>query len=354
MKAVIAEQYGGVEVLELADELPIPRVGPNGVLVEVYAASVNPVDWKLRQGLLHAVRPVVFPVIWGCDFSGVVKEAGASVTLFKPGDEVYGMKDGYVAKTYRGTYSEYVAVPEKSLAAKPKTLSHEEAAAVPLTALTAWQAMVNQGRLKPGQRVLVHAGAGGVGVMAIQIAKAFGAYVAATAGARNLGFVREMGADLAIDYTSEKIDRVRPKFDLVLDGVGKSVWAESFRALKTGGRLVTLAPPIPEQSSGKVRFFATAIQGIGFGTMRGLLSGKRLSIVRVKPRGGELEKIGALIEAGKIRPVVEKVFALEQIAEAHRLSEAGHVRGKLVISSALSGQHSAIKDSPRRTQRDLV
>jgi len=342
MKAVIAEQYGGVEVLELNDDLPVPRVGPNGVLVNVHAASVNPVDWKLREGLLDAVRPVVFPVIWGCDFSGVVAEVGPAVTLFKPGDEVYGMKDGYVAKTYRGTYAEYVVAPEKSLAAKPRILSHEEAAAVPLAALTAWQAMVNQGRLKPGQRVLIHAGAGGVGVMAIQIAKAFGAYVAATASTRNQDLLRELGADLAIDYTREKIGKVRPKFDLVLDGVGKGVWVESFRALKMGGRLITLTPPIPEKSSGKVKFFATAIQGVGLGIVRGLLGGKRLLITQVKPRGGELEKINALIEAGKIRPVVEKVFALEQIAEAHRLSEAGHVRGKLVISI----QHSAVSTQP--------
>jgi NADPH:quinone reductase-like Zn-dependent oxidoreductase len=331
MKAVIAEQYGAVEVLELNDDLPVPRVGPNGVLVKVHATSVNPVDWKLRQGLLQAVMPVVFPVIWGCDLSGVVTEVGPSVTLFKPGDDVYGMKDGYVAKTYRGTYAEYVVVPEKSLAAKLKTLGHEEAAAVPLTALTAWQALVNQGRLKPGQRVLIHAGAGGVGVMAIQIAKAFGACVAATASTRNQNLLRELGADLAIDYTHEKIGKLRPKFDLILDGIGKSVWAESFRALKLGGRLITLYPPIPQQPSGKVKFFATAIQGLGFGIVRGLLGGKRLSMMRVKPRGGELEKISALIEAGKIRPVIEKFFPLEQIAEAHRLSETGHVRGKLVI-----------------------
>jgi NADPH:quinone reductase-like Zn-dependent oxidoreductase len=331
MKAVVAEQYGGAEVLELSDDLPMPRVGPNGVLVEMRAASVNPVDWKLRQGLLHAVMPVVFPVIWGCDLSGVVKEVGPSVTLFKPGDEVYGMKDGYVAKTYRGTYAEYVVVPEKSLAAKPKALSHEQAAAVPLTALTAWQAMVNQGRLKPGQRVLIHAGAGGVGIMAIQIAKAFGAYVAATASARNQDLLRELGADLAIDYTREKVGKVRPKFDLVLDAVGESVWAESFRALKVGGRLVTLSPPIPEHPGGKLKFFAAAGRGVAFGVARGLLGGKRLAVTRVKPRGGELEKISALIEAGKVRPVVEKIFALEQIAEAHRLSEAGHVRGKLAI-----------------------
>ncbi|MGZ4843318.1 MAG: NADP-dependent oxidoreductase [Candidatus Angelobacter sp.] len=331
MRAVIAEQYGGAEVLEISEDLPVPRVGPNGVLVQVHAASVNPVDWKLRQGLLHAVMPVVFPVIWGCDLAGVVTEVGPSVTLFKPGDEVYGMKDGYVGKTYRGTYAEYVAVPEKSLAAKPSNLSYEEAAAVPATALTAWQAMVNQGNLKPGQRVLIHAGAGGVGVMAIQIAKAFGAYVAATASTRNQDFLRELGADLAIDYTRDKIDKIRPKFDLVLDGVGKSVWVDSFRALKVGGRLVTLTAPIPQESAGKLKFFATAIPGLAGGVVRGLLGGKRLLVTRVKPRGGELEKISTLIEAGKIRPVVEKVFALEQIAEAHRASETGHVRGKLAI-----------------------
>jgi NADPH:quinone reductase-like Zn-dependent oxidoreductase len=331
MKAVLCEQYGRPEVLTI-DDVPTPRVGPNGVLVQVHATSVNPVDWKLRQGLLDAVRPVVFPVIWGCDLSGAVTEVGASVTLFKPGDEVYGFKDGYVAKTYRGTYAEYVVAPEKSLARKPTNLSHVEAACVPLAALTAWQALLGQGKLKQGQRVLVHAGSGGVGVMAIQIAKAFGAFVAATASIRNQDFLRELGTDLAIDYTSERIDAIRPKFELVLDGVGKTVWGSSMRALKFGGRLVTLTVPIPEQRAGKLKFFSTAISGVVGGTLRGLPGGKRLLLTQVKPRGGELEKISALIEAGKIRPVIEKVFSLEQIADAHRLSEQGHVRGKLAIS----------------------
>src|SRR6266571_4708400 len=275
MKAVLCEQYGGPEVLQMADDLPTPRVGPNGVLVQLRATSVNPVDWKFRQGLLDAVRPVVFPVIWGCDLSGVVAEVGPAVTLFKPGDEVYGFKDGYVAKTYRGTYAEYVVAPEKTLAKKPN-------------------------------------------------------------------FLRELGADLAIDYTRERIDTIQPKFDLVLDGVGKSVWPSSMRALKFGGRLVTLAVPIPEQPAGKLRFFATAGTGVVGGVARGLLGGKRLVVTRVKPRGGDLEKIGALIEAGKIRPVIEKVFPLEQIADAHRLSEQGHVRGKLAISI----QHSAVSTQP--------
>jgi NADPH:quinone reductase-like Zn-dependent oxidoreductase len=331
MKAIIAEKYGGPEVLQLEDDLPAPRVGPNGVLVQVRATSVNPVDWKFRLGLLDAVRPVVFPVIWGGDLSGVVTEVGPAVTLFKPGDEVYGFKDGYVGKTYRGTYAEFAVVPEKSLAKKPGNLSHEEAAAVPLAALTAWQALLNQGKLKAGQRVLIHAGAGGVGVMAIQIAKAFGAYVAATAGTRNQDLLRELGADQSIDYTKEQINDIRPKFDLVLDGVGQNVWGASFRALKFSGRLVTLTIPIPEQPAGRAKFFATALAGVAGGTVRGLIGGKRLLMTHVKPRGGDLEKIGVLIEAGKLKPVIERVFALGQIAEAHRLSETGHVRGKLVV-----------------------
>lgn len=330
MKAAIAETYGGPEVLELTD-VPVPRVGPNGVLVRVHASSVNPVDWKLRKGLLSALWTLRFPVIWGCDLSGVVEQVGSAVTLFKPGDEVYGFKHGKVAKTYRGTYSEYAVVPENALARKPAKLSHEEAAAIPLAALTAWQALVGRGKLQPGQRVLIHAAAGGVGVFAVQIAKAVGAYVAATAGARNQDFLRELGADLPIDYTREKIEDKLSGYDLVLDGVGKSVWASSLRVLKRGGRLVTLVIPIPHQKPGKLRFFSTAIAGVVGGSSRALLSGKRLLIFSVKPRGGELEKINVLIESGKLRAVIEKVFPLEEIAKAHRLSEAGHVRGKLAI-----------------------
>jgi NADPH:quinone reductase-like Zn-dependent oxidoreductase len=331
MKAILCEQYGGAEVLEIAHDLPTPRIGPNGVLVQVRATSVNPVDWKFRRGLLAAVRPVVFPVIWGCDLSGVVAEVGSAVMLFKPGDAVYGFKDGYVGRTYRGTYSEYAVVPEKALARKPENLSHEEAAAVPLTALTAWQALLGQGKLRNGQRVLIHAGAGGVGVMAIQIAKAFGAFVSATAGPKNQDLLRQLGADQPIDYTRERIEEIRPKFDLVLDGVGRSVWGASWSVLGFGGKLVTLTVPIPENPAGRFSFFATAIAGLAAGALRGLAGGKRLAITHVKPRGGELEKVTALIEAGKIRPVVERVFPLEQISEAHRLSESGHVRGKLVV-----------------------
>lgn len=330
MKAVIAERYGGPEVLEIAD-VPIPQVGPNGVLVRVHASSVNPVDWKLRQGLLSALWNLRFPVIWGCDLSGVVEQVGSAVTLFKPGDAVYGFKHGKVAKTYRGTYAEYVVVPENALARKPQRLSHEEAAAIPLAALTAWQALFGPGRLRPGQRVLVHAAAGGVGVFAVQIAKAVGAHVAGTAGAHNQEFLRQLGADVAIDYTREKIEDRLSGYDVVLDCVGRSMWAGSLRVLKRGGRLVTLLTPIPDQPAGKLRFFATAISGLLWGTVSALVKGKGFLVVSGKPRGGDLEKINALIEAGKLRPEIEKVFSLEQIADAHRHSEQGHVRGKLII-----------------------
>lgn len=331
MKAVIAEQYGGPEVLELADDIPVPEPGPNGVLVRVHASSVNPVDWKLRQGMLSPLWKLRFPVIWGCDFSGVVEEVGGAVTLFKPGDEVYGFKHGKVAQTYRGTYAEYAVVPENTLARKPARLSHEEAAAVPLAAITAWQAMVEQGKLAAGHKVLIHAAAGGVGVMAVQIAKALGAYVAATASTGNQDFLRELGADVVIDYTREKIEDKLAGYDLVLDGVGKSVWSSSFKVLRRGGRVVTLTLPVPDPPAGKVAFFGTIIASVVANAVSSMLRGKRLMITQVKPRGGDLEKINALIDAGKLRPVIAKVYPLEQIAEAHRQSEKGHVRGKLVI-----------------------
>jgi NADPH:quinone reductase-like Zn-dependent oxidoreductase len=329
MKAVIAERYGGPEVLQIED-VPVPQVAANGVLVRVHATSVNPIDWKLRYGLLSAVRNFRFPVIWGTDFSGVVVEVGQNVTLFKAGDEVYGYKDGSVAKTYRGTYAEFAVVPEKSMARKPANLTHEEAASLPVVALTAWQALITQSRLQPGARVLIHAGAGGVGTIAIQLAKAFGAYVAATAGGRNQQFLRELGADLPIDYERENIKDRISDCAIVLDGVGKPVWRNSLSVLRRGGKLITLAI-IPHGQTGKLKFIASVAANLLPAMARALFSGKRLMVTRLKPRGGDLEKLTALIEAGKIRPCVERVFPLEEISEAQRMSETGHVRGKIVV-----------------------
>ncbi len=330
MKAILADAYGGPEVLTVED-VPIPQVGPHGVLVQVRAVSVNPIDWKLRQGHFKALRDYVFPVIWGSDLSGQVVEIGSAVTLFKPGDEVYGFKDGNVAKTFRGTYAEYVAVPEKSLAKKPANLSHEEAASVPAAALTAWQALVIKARLKPGRRVLIHAAAGGVGVFAVQIAKTFQAYVAATAGAHNQQFLRELGADLAIDYGHERFSERVSGCDIVLDGVGSGVWRESLSVLKFGGRLISLVAPAPTDATGRAGFFATVASRVAAAKINAAIRGRRFALAFVRPRGGDLDKISALLEAGKVRPVIDRVFPLDQIGEAHKISEAGHVRGKIVL-----------------------
>jgi len=332
MKAIIAEQYGGPDVLQLADDLDVPHVGPNGVLVRVRATSINPVDWKLREGWLSGLWKLRFPVIWGCDVSGVVEEVGTSVTLFRRGDEVYGFKHGKVGETYRGTYAEYAVLPENTLALKPARLTHEEAAAVPLAAVTAWQALVGQGRIKPGGKVLIHAGAGGVGIFAVQIAKSFGAIVTATASANNQEFLRQLGANQVIDYTRERIEDKISGYDVVLDAVGESVWNSSLKVLRPGGKLITLTIPIPHGPSTRVKFLSRAIAGVLSGHANALFRGKRFLMTQVKPRGGDLEKINVLIEAGKLKPLVERVYLLEQIAEAHRQSEKGHVRGKLVVS----------------------
>jgi NADPH:quinone reductase-like Zn-dependent oxidoreductase len=331
VRAIIAEHYGGPEVLELVDEVPVPRVGPNGVLVRVRATSVNPVDWKLRAGWLSGWWKLRFPVIWGCDVSGVIEDVGTAVTLFKPGDEVFGFKHGKVGETYRGTYAEYAVLPENTLARKPANLTHEQAAAVPLAATTAWQALVGQGRVRRGSKVLIHAGAGGVGVFAVQIAKSFGAYVVATAGANNGQFLRNLGADEVIDYAHQRIEDKLSVFDVVLDAVGNQVWSSSLKVLRVGGKLITLTVPIPHGPESRVKFFSTAIAGALSGLLGALLRGKRFHITQAKPRGGELEKISALIEAGRLRPIIAKIYSLEQIAEAHRESEKGHVRGKLVV-----------------------
>lgn len=341
MRAVVCDRYGGPEVLQIADNIPVPRAGDTGVLVRVHASSVNPVDWKLREGWLSPLWKLRFPVIWGCDFSGIVEEKGPAVTLFQRGDEVYGFKHGKVGQTYRGTYAEYVVVPEKCLARKPANLAHEQAAAVPLAAVTAWQAMVGQGRIQPGQKVLVHAAAGGVGVFAVQIAKIFGAYVAATASTHNQEFLRQLGVDQPIDYTTERIEHRLSRYDLVLDGVGESVWPASLKVLKPGGKLVTLALPIPKPPASKMKFFSSVIACVAWTSLAALARGKRLLITQVKPRGGDLEKLSAFIEAGKLRPVIAKIYPLEKIAEAHRESEAGHVKGKLVL------QIGVVKDAEK-------
>lgn len=241
MKAVVIEQYGGREQL-VEKEVPNPVPESRQVVVEVYATSINPIDWKLREGYLKDAVPFEFPIILGWDVAGVVTEVGEDVKSFSPGDRVFARPD----TTRFGTYAEYTTVDEHLLAALPKGVTFEEAAAVPLAGLTAWQCLVDFSNIKEGDRVLVHAGSGGVGHYAVQIAKHMGAYVAATASGKNRDWVEKLGVDRFIDYKEEDFSEVLQDFDIVVDTLGGEVQEKSFQVLKEGGKLPSVVQPPDE------------------------------------------------------------------------------------------------------------
>src|SRR5712672_1803757 len=235
MKAIRIHNYGGPEVLKYEDA---PRPEPKGdeVLIRVHAAGVNPIDWKVREGEMKDFWPHRFPLILGWDVSGVVEEVGARVSQFKKGDEVYSIPD----PTRNGAYADYIVVREPELALKPNSLHHIRAAAVPLAALTAWQSFFDTAQLQPDQRVLIHAGSGGVGHFAVQLAKWKGAYVFATASTKNQDLLRELGVDKAIDYTQQRFEDVARNIDIVLDTIGGETKERSWKVLRQGGILVSL------------------------------------------------------------------------------------------------------------------
>lgn len=305
MKAIRYHAYGGPEVLKLEDA-PKPAPAAGEVLVKVHAASVNPVDWKMRAGKF-ARGAAKFPVIPGFDVSGVVESVGDGVTSFKAGDEVYG----YLSLGRGGAYAQYVAAPASEFAAKPKTIDHAHAAAVPLAALTAWQAMFDTAKLQPGQTVLIHAAAGGVGHFAVQLAKAKGARVIATASAANAEFLKELGADVVIDYKVTKFEDVAKDVDVVLDSIGGDTLERSYGVVKTGGFIVSIvAQPSVEKLAAR---------------------GLKGTVMLVKPNGAQLAEIGALIDAAKVKPHVSAQLPLEDAAKAHEMSETGRTRGKIVL-----------------------
>jgi NADPH:quinone reductase-like Zn-dependent oxidoreductase len=307
MQAMRFHSYGGPEVLVL-EEAPRPEPGADEVLIRVQAAGVNPLDWKVRAGHVRQWLHHRLPLIPGWDVSGVVTEVGSKVTDFKAGDAVYGMLDF----GRNGAYAEYVAAQVGHLAPKPGTVDHVQAAAVPLAALTAWQSLFEAGHLAGGQTVLIHAAAGGVGHFAVQFAKWQGARVMGTASADNAEFLRELGADVVIDYRSSRFEEeLGEKVNLVLDTIGGETQERSWQVLKPEGLLVaTLGITSPK----------TARQ---YG-----VSGKGVS---VRPDPGQLEQIADLINAGKVKPAISKVLPLAQAVQAHKLSQAGHVRGKIVL-----------------------
>lgn len=305
MRAVVVEQWGGTENL-VEREMPRPEPGLGEVLVRVHAAGVNPVDWKTRASGALIEWGAVPAVGW--DVSGTIEAVGPGVGMFRPGDEVFGMPS---FPRQAGAYAEYVVAPARHLAPKPAALTHVEAAALPLAALTAWQALVDTAGLRPGERVLVHAAAGGVGHLAVQIARARGAYVIGTAGAAKHDLVRRLGADEVIDYRAVRFEDVVSDVDVVLDGLGAETAERSLKVLRPGGRLITLPGPddVP-----------TAQDGV------------RALWMLVEPDHLGLREITALVERGALRPVIDTVVPLAEAAKAHEIGERGRTAGKIVLS----------------------
>jgi NADPH:quinone reductase-like Zn-dependent oxidoreductase len=307
MKAVVAHEYGTPEVLKFED-FPRPEPNENQALVRVIASGVNPADPLTLSGKYAREFGTRLPLIPGYDIAGVVEKTGANVTKLKAGDAVYGYP------TFGGGWADYVTVTEGEVAAKPKSLNFVEAAAVPMGALTAWQALVDTAQLQPGQIILIHGGSGGVGSFAIQIAKARGARVIATASTANQDLLEQLGADVAIDYTNTRFEEVAKDVDAVLDPVGKDTLARSYGVVKKGGIVMSLVAR-PDPTEIKKR------------EIRG-------AAISVRPDAQDLAEIAQLVDAGKIKPVVTQVLPLSEAIAAQRQAATHHTRGKVVLRIA--------------------
>jgi NADPH:quinone reductase-like Zn-dependent oxidoreductase len=330
MRAFVIKEYKGP--LEESD-VPEPTVGERDVLVQVQAAGLNVLDEKIRAGKLKQLLPYKLPLISGNDVAGTVIRAGAAVRAFKVGDEVYARPD----QDRIGTFAERIAVDEADLALKPESISMEEAGSLPLVALTAWQALVERGNVLPGQKVLIHAGAGGVGSIAIQLAKHLGATVATTASAGNLDFVRGLGADIAIDYRSEDFEQLLSGYDLVLDSLGGETLQKSLRVLRPGGKAIEISgPPDPAfaREAGLNPVLRLAITALSAGIRRQASKlGVSYEFLLMRASGDQLRQITALIDSSALRPVVGRVFPFDETVQALEGVEKGGIRGKAVISN---------------------
>ena len=311
MKAVQVHNFGGPEVLRFEDA-PRPTSESGELLIKVHAASVNAIDRKLRAGDMKDVFPLPLPYIPGWDVSGIVEATGPGVTQFRKGDEVYAVTDG--GRNGKGTYAEYVVIKETEAALKPKSIDHIHAAAIPVVALTAWQALFDQAGLSKGQKVLIHGAAGGVGSVAVQLAKWKGAHVIGTASGRNQGLLRELGVDEPIDYEKTRFENVVHDVDMVLDTLGGDTQNRSWKVLKKGGFLVSIVAPPSAEGAAKHSVHSTFMAG--------------------HPSSAQLYEIAKLVDAGKLKPIVGTVLPLSDVRRAHELSETGHARGKTVLKVA--------------------
>jgi NADPH:quinone reductase-like Zn-dependent oxidoreductase len=317
-----------------AGDAPEPTVGDRDVLVDIHAAGVNLLDAKIRDGEFKLILPYKAPFVLGHDLAGVVSRVGPAVTRFAVGDEVYGRpRDGRV-----GTFAQRIAVHEDDLATKPASLSMAEAASVPLVALTAWQALVERAHLQPGEKVLIHAGSGGVGTYAIQLAKHLGATVATTTGTGNVEWVRDLGADVVVDYRSQDFERLLHDYDVVLDSQGGDTLAKSLRVLKPGGIAIGIAgPPDPDfarrQGLRLPLRLATAL--LSLKTRRAAKRrGARYSFLLMRASGAQLGEITKLIDAGILRPIIDRTYPFDEAPQALAHVEGGRAKGKVVITMA--------------------
>jgi len=308
MKAIRFHHYGGPDLLVL-DDVPAPNLCAGEVLVRIQAAGVNPADYKFRAGWFKDFVNLTLPFIPGADFSGTVERVGPGVQGFKPGDEVFGMRDVQVG----GSYAQYIAVRSDAIALKPRRLSHTQAAGVPLAALTAWSALFDHAELKRGQRVLIHAASGGVGVFAVQLAKLAGTEVIATTSTDNVELVRSLGADQVIDYRIADFASTVKDIDIVLDPLGGETQVKSMEVLRTDGLIVTLQPP-------------------GIEAMLAKQLKVRTALVEVAANGKRIAKLASLLDDGVLTPIIDQVLPLAQAGQAHVRSESGRARGKIVLT----------------------
>ncbi|MFG3174264.1 NADP-dependent oxidoreductase [[Kitasatospora] papulosa] len=332
MRAFMVEKYGGEAGMRAVD-LPDPQVGADDVLVKIHAAGVNPLDLRIRNGDFKAFLPYRLPLVLGNDLAGTVVRVGPSVTRFAVGDEVYARPD----KDRIGTFAELIAVHQDYLAPKPATLTMAEAASLPLVALTAWQALVERAHVQPGHKVLIHAGAGGLGSIAVQLAKALGAQVATTVSTAKTDLARDLGADVVVDYRTQDFEEVLDGYDIVLDSLGGENLAKSLRVLKPGGTAISVAgPPDPAfaRELGLNPFLRLVMTALSFKTRRDAKRhGVTYSFLFMKASGDQLRELTPLIDAGKVRPVVDRVFPFDETLQAMEYVEKGRAKaGKVVVS----------------------
>ncbi|GLV61536.1 NADPH:quinone reductase [Bacillus mycoides] len=329
MKAMIIDKYGKVP-MRIA-EVPTPEINEYEVLAEIHAASINPIDFKIRDGKVKMLLKYEMPLILGNDFSGVIVKVGSKVTHFKVGDEIYARP----RKNKIGTFAEYIAIHEDDIALKPKNLSFEEAASIPLVGLTSYQALHDIMQLQQGQKILIHAGSGGVGTFAIQLAKIMGATVTTTASEAGANLVKSLGADEIINYKTEKFEDILTNYDAVFDTIGGTTLEKSFNIIKSGGNIVSVSG-MPNARFGKEfgsGFFKTLLFSLASKKLTALEKkhNAQYSFLFMKPSGDQLRTIANYIEAGKIKPVIDRVFPFEDAQKAMEYSEAGRAKGKIIV-----------------------